>query len=128
MKLDLISFDGNYLYATFLKDGRIGIYDQNDSLSEIFNTPYDLLDFIDGERNVSDSNGYEWEWNVYSTGAKSSLRDIYAFLSNSNLDLPNEDQIDDAAEYFLSNYDGSVDWDDLKYIFKQGAEYIKEQM
>lgn len=87
-RLSLINYEGDCLYAVKSdteSDGiQIVVYDQYDSLCEIYDTVEQFLDWIDGnaEYGIVDSKGKEWFFEKEHKDAKPSFKKIYAFLKN----------------------------------------------
>ena len=85
IKLGLINYEGDCLRA-IKKGDKIIIKDQHGEELETTNVK-GLLEFLDGYRNITDSEGKSWDYNEVHKDAKPKYSKIYEFL----IKFPKED-------------------------------------
>jgi len=78
IKLGLVNYEGDCLRAV-KKGDKIIIKDQHGEDLETTNVR-GLLEFLDGNRNITDSEGKLWDYNDVHKDAKPKHSKIYEFL------------------------------------------------
>lgn len=85
-RIGLINFEGDCLYAIKTNPEKdvvhIVVYDQTDSLCEVFTSVSEFLAFIDGREYVTDSDGRKWVYTDEHRDAKPTTSRLFEFLNS----------------------------------------------
>ena len=80
IRCSLLNYEGDVLWAKRVDEDEFVIYDQDNSIVEILDMKQ-LLDFLDGKIELTDSLGKTWNYYNEHRDAKPSHTTLYKFIN-----------------------------------------------